>query len=714
MLSVPWRRCVGVLSPQYVSGAHPFAASSAGAVGVSSAESQLDLRSPTGLLRVRQQLRPLLIEHWLECTPSENPNTLANLRAMQAVLDVMLLLHQQHAPPAPQTPDAADALSAILRHIVPHFPFHYHIPELSDAKQRDEVVGNLNSTLCLLLSCFFTVKESNLFLIGKPSSEPRINWIDEVCSHVTTRLSSGEGSRGSRLLAVIRRYLAAAGSLVSSGSDSYQYGRYSALLEAFSSFYTAAHPQSNTKRECVSFIAEVLRLSHQEHTSGDAGADTRMLVPKEVAAQWLLSLPKLLWQLASSNSQVVADVLAVLGHFARSARESSEAQALYDSIQTSLVPLFYTVITSAQPKRPRTQRKQISKQQVSAASATPAAVAPAANQTKQIYGPFLALKPEYQHKCLDLVYYFSTLSLPMLRALAAVSTKHIATNSTIDGREVAVQVLEMCPSTLKYLLEVLHQRPTRIADENLSSLVLTVALGCLGSGIKSAPTTRASRRSKSHEDDSDSDSDEDEDGHVDSSDEEEDDDDDDDAAADEDDSASVEDSMETESSSTAPIVAPKVPSDVAGAVEVLCDLVRQLPFSPSEMEDNLLRPLFAYIKVRAVVRDSTCYHSLIRIVMRFDTTAFEGANREARLATLARSPVGSVVVRSTDAATDATHETTAPATHGSHSTATTTSASVAALASCLCSSLQSRWLIHLSIQLLTNQSSKPSILSQMK
>lgn len=104
--------------------------------------------------------------------------------------------------------------------------------------------------------------------------------------------------------------------------------------------------------------------------------------------QWLKCLPKALWELKADHVPTSRIIISTLLDFARRSPASAASAQALNEVQETMIPFFFTVF--AVKKTVRT-----------------------------IHGPFVSLPEDVQRRSLDILSYFSRLSLAMLRAVAA-------------------------------------------------------------------------------------------------------------------------------------------------------------------------------------------------------------------------------------------------------------------------------------------------------
>lgn len=178
------------------------------------------------------------------------------------------------------------------------------------------------------------------------------------------------------------------------------------LFQAFDVFYRSCPPKSPVKKACIEFIGNFVM------NGGDFSSEN-LLSNKErdMTFQWIRELPKLLWQLQNNNPSSSATILKLLLRLGsksqrclsltktqhiedqkiqnHSGAELTNMWQFFNSLQLAMVPFFCTTI-SKQP-----------------------------NDDERIFGPFIKLPSDVQRLAIEVVYYYSPLSLQLQRALVA-------------------------------------------------------------------------------------------------------------------------------------------------------------------------------------------------------------------------------------------------------------------------------------------------------
>jgi len=319
-----------------------------------------------------ESLHPGLCELWLEATPV----ALDNGEVLRNVLEALGILLSRAVPDAPDPASFQRYFEDYSRLILPHFPFAVE-PErtlLADGArlQRATLSTELNVLVCKIFATFLSKQPP---CCNTSQTSECACWASTLLSCAHDILSGFASSRlPSQLAIAVANLLPTLRVFLSHSSDS---GR-AALLAAFLRFNEACAPASTARQQCVAFIDAV----------------TEPLRTEAELKPWLASLPKLLWQLKASNIRTTDMALSVL---LRCARLSVTGGV--DFLQDLLVPFFH--VTVQKPGK----------------------------EKLELFGPFLGLPPELQEKTLHALYFFSSLSPAIERALLACMLEARATKA---------------------------------------------------------------------------------------------------------------------------------------------------------------------------------------------------------------------------------------------------------------------------------------------
>ncbi|KAH3764713.1 pre-rRNA-processing protein IPI1 [Pelomyxa schiedti] len=306
-----------------------------------------------------------LIEIWIECgASSPHPSCLPVLKLLLELLNTLLLNTSFAVWRNP------DTLHRYLGHIFRCFPIAHKIAH--NEKDKSHVTSS-NILICCILSHFFP-------LCANETTLPQ--WVETIFDNLISLIShQDDDGRGTtylppeavKIFPVLIRGLAL--------PDTFLVEKLR-LYTAFTQCFIHCPVRSTLKSECVSLLTT--QIYSNSHVISELGN------PKlhEVFKTCFGYIPKLLWELKTSNVEMTANILRSLQYYGR-----THPTPTFASFQDGLIPFFFTTI-------PHPKRK---------------------GEVKNIYGPFVSLPPQIQIQALNILYYFPALSHSMLRSIAGCS-----------------------------------------------------------------------------------------------------------------------------------------------------------------------------------------------------------------------------------------------------------------------------------------------------
>ncbi|GAM25002.1 hypothetical protein SAMD00019534_081770 [Acytostelium subglobosum LB1] len=316
-------------------------------------------------------LMPVLIECWLELSPSNPALPHSSLEDMELILRIIHLLIQNLKIDMHGTKDFDRLRQDYIKYFAVHFPFF--VGSAANPDSKEWITSNaINSVVAQTLAHFMGLQCKKPLTSLPEWFTPALEFLEEALDGklIESNLErSGQAVRSSiaDLLWIVPRILPV---LQPESSQS--------LLQAFIKFDEHCHPHSSAKKSCVFFIKELV----------DTHSKAKDRTIKKIIEWGLASLPKLLWKLGTTDpntSLIIIHILLSLG-------KDQTKRAQYDSIHNAFVPFFFT-ITKGTQQQPN---------------------------GKQIYGPFVQLPFNVQTQALNLIYYFSSISMLMIRSLIAI------------------------------------------------------------------------------------------------------------------------------------------------------------------------------------------------------------------------------------------------------------------------------------------------------
>ncbi|KAI6047569.1 hypothetical protein EDC04DRAFT_2619015, partial [Pisolithus marmoratus] len=274
------------------------------------------------LMRLARALHPTLIASYLDCAPVvfspsiSPPDT--DLQLLTVAMELTRTLYSVVLQSASQVSEAAthcDDLKALLGHLSGYFPFR---PAHRDAKV-EQALQNLNVIYCELASLLVLV----LSLPGLGPTQQRGNRTPSFSPHTkvdkklqmqtesirsyVVRLLKGEGESGAQLPRPLTPtvYIALLPSIWAllnhlDGQNVY-------LDEAVSTTSS-----STVKHVTIEFVARLLLLEKERGYIGSF--NPRGAVADEKWLQWILHLPKVLWELNDGNLSTSVTLIQALLH----------------------------------------------------------------------------------------------------------------------------------------------------------------------------------------------------------------------------------------------------------------------------------------------------------------------------------------------------------------------------------------------------------------
>ncbi|EFJ28280.1 hypothetical protein SELMODRAFT_411667 [Selaginella moellendorffii] len=199
-------------------------------------------------------------------------------------------------------------------------------------------------------------------------------------------------------------------------------------FKAITNAFDRSTPESSIKLGCLTAMSKILLSESQDRKETQAPS-----VAEQFSKKWLVSFPRLLWELKCNqlaSSKIVLEMLLRLGKFAVA---GSTLATDFGMLQSAMIPFFCTVLPAKE---------------------TP---------DKYLYGPFIKLPRDCQEIAVDVLYYFSGFQPFFLKALLACCLSP-----------------DMDLQTLVRLLEVVRVSfvQGRVEAANFFSFLLTLVVEC--------------------------------------------------------------------------------------------------------------------------------------------------------------------------------------------------------------------------------------------
>ncbi|CAG8479517.1 434_t:CDS:10 [Funneliformis mosseae] len=340
------------------------------------AENNYDSSTVQGRMSCAKDLlnvvNPILLATWLDTAPSVfgtasalNQN-LSSLEIIYLVLKMMVILWRATIKYALTYQEFTDKqwieshLRQLIKHYVIYFPFGSESIVTRDAKS-EVILQEMNLMFCELTSIFLmTTKMTALekeVLIGSnynkrssqkkrkridgmDSSESRPFWIEQVVEYILHFLNSEPTSKAEHLTALLPTIRNLLNYLEKEERDS--------IFRTILNYSKRCRAQSTSKRVIIGFISKFLMVREISHSQVTFHIHHDAPFAKEVQT-WVLSLPKLLWELKTSNIETSQEVLYVLCDFAKRSGKGIFNDEIMIQLQTVLIPFLYVDLPNKGP-----------------------------------------------------------------------------------------------------------------------------------------------------------------------------------------------------------------------------------------------------------------------------------------------------------------------------------------------------------------------------
>ncbi|KAI9106275.1 hypothetical protein DFS34DRAFT_57494 [Phlyctochytrium arcticum] len=303
-------------------------------------QNSYDLKERTHLKAFVDTFMPILVDFWLESSPSVfSAGSIVMspaLSVMHMVLKMVNLLWRSlltQDKVALQSSWLEGWMKSIAKHFTVLFPFGQGSFSSQD-QQVDEILLNMNILFCEILSHLQYASEhinSDLFS----------QWHQLVYGFSLQTMKGNTSDRNASILSVrqIEAMYPVVWELLKHGDAASSVK----LLQGLISMYDDANG-SSTARALFRFLAKLLLIEkHPQYTGKfSTRASTEM---NALFANWLTTLPKKLWQLRSNDQAFSKDILDLLVHVLRSDTCDIGSSNVSESLKASLAPFFYVQTT---------------------------------------------------------------------------------------------------------------------------------------------------------------------------------------------------------------------------------------------------------------------------------------------------------------------------------------------------------------------------------
>ncbi|KAJ1983078.1 rRNA processing protein [Dimargaris verticillata] len=356
------------------------------------------------------QLYPFLLATWFEAcplvfVPGKFKTNSPQLAALHLVIQILRVLWRDTHQDRAQMLRKDGELFQMLRHCMVYFPFGQDVTRTTDPATA-AILQDMNAAICELVALFMlSAPESGkvLTLGASQSSDagPDVSpWVDTILHYILTYLGApaeisscqSEQSQRAKKLARLpgdRTLYFDLESFVTvlpaiwGLQCSLPLGQTEALYQALLAYDKASRAQSPNKHVVVEYLARLLEIQMTEQmpvgpalTSGSATLASAEL--------WLLTLPKLLWELKSTNLTLSTTIIRTLTLAVQRLVPRLQPNFI-GQLQLLLVPFFRVVVPTK----------------------------------GAMFGPFIHLPSDAQKRLIELLYYCPPLDAKLRDAVAA-------------------------------------------------------------------------------------------------------------------------------------------------------------------------------------------------------------------------------------------------------------------------------------------------------
>ncbi|KAM3583048.1 rRNA processing protein [Umbelopsis sp. WA50703] len=351
-----------------------------------------------------QIFQPSLLSAWLDTAPTVFSSSAPiiftpALQTLHLVLKIMAVLWRaalgREIGPEMTVSFLNAQLESIIKHFMTYFP--YGSDSLGRREQKvDVMIQEMNIIICELVSLFLlalkTAQErENSKKISKRTQqgttkhqnlEPWTTYVVDYVLHVLGREAVSEKPAKRQKLTVMPESMTTTstefradqlqallpsvwGLLNSLPSD-----EQVELLDALLAYYNRLGARSPAKHIALGFIARMFLIQFEPQYNGMLRIHQNTIVTEKMRL-WLLTLPKLLWEIKDTNIETTSKILDIFNIVAKCDGERIFGQQLLTSIQLSLVPYFFVTLPTK----------------------------------GDVYGPFISLPTDQQKQVIEFLYY---------------------------------------------------------------------------------------------------------------------------------------------------------------------------------------------------------------------------------------------------------------------------------------------------------------------
>ncbi|CAG8442068.1 8043_t:CDS:10 [Ambispora leptoticha] len=392
----------------------------------------------SGSKSLLDSIHPLLISMWLDAAPSVFASSNLNIRDTSAlhilhlILNIMKILWRTILlTPAKETKEFITPYwNQLFKYLVVYFPFGWET-NMHDNKV-ESILLEMNIIFSEMASSYIFIISENKFINqkGLPShhhksdnkgiqdSETKLtvshlNTIDQIVKYVLRILGYSGNNNDTRMMSsatinVKPELLSSLLPTITCLLNCIDQDQQLIVFQAFIDYSKRCHSQSTAKRICIEFVADVFELQIHPLYTGNFKIQSNKALSSLIQT-WLLSLPKILWELKLNNLETSKKILQIMCDIIKRGLIGSFDAKMYDQIQMALVPFLVVHLSNKGP----------------------------------IYGPFINLPTLSQRKFLEFLFY-----CPHLNDKLTVALSEVLLNEQIE-----IQIKNYAAMTVTYILE---------------------------------------------------------------------------------------------------------------------------------------------------------------------------------------------------------------------------------------------------------------------
>ncbi|KAI8578021.1 hypothetical protein K450DRAFT_249529 [Umbelopsis ramanniana AG] len=388
-----------------------------------------------------QIFQPSLLSAWLDTAPSvfsaSAPITYTPaLQTLHLVLKIMAVLWR-----ASLNDNIGEdmtigflntQLEVILKHFMTYFPYGRDSLGRRDQKA-DATIQEMNIIICELTSLFLmaikTIQAREMATFNTSSSkltqvkasgkrkqpvtekpQALASWTDHVVDHVLDLLGRenlNQNAAKKPKLTVMPEGMTTATSDFRADQlqallpsiwgllNSLPTDEQTELFEAFLAYYNRLGANSQSKHIALGFLSRVYMIQFEPQYNGNFTVRHNAIFTEKMRV-WLLTLPKLLWEIRSNNLETTANILDLLCSVAKHGGEKLFGQQFFVSLQMSLIPYFFVNLSTK----------------------------------GEVFGPFISLPHQQQRQVVEFLYYSSNIPEKLLTAINRCRQDDILSSET--------------------------------------------------------------------------------------------------------------------------------------------------------------------------------------------------------------------------------------------------------------------------------------------